>query len=591
MVLKSGRLGDALRATHTVPFFYEPIRIDGKYLFDGGLYNNFPVDVMQREFAPEIIIGANVSSKVFEEYPFDEDEALISKSLLYMLLDKSDPGTIPASGVYIQPNLQRFSGIDFSKVREMIDSGYAQTMRQMPEIKSKVLIRRNPDEVELGRQKFLSKSEPFMVDEVRFNGFNKRQQRYLSHFFSPRKGLMPMTKIKSGYYNLMSEEYFKNVYPSFSKGPADSYFKLDLTRRPQKNLQVDFGGIISNRNISSMFLGANYYYFNRVLTHSAFNFNVGNFNKSAQVKIRMDFSRFGRFYLAPEGIYNEWNFLANRDLVTAKTDPTILQRYDRKVGLHVGLPVSRQIKFSLNGFYINNSDFFSNNSVLISSDTLDRLKLSGWRTGFLLETNNLNRKQYASAGKSVFLKLDWLSLAEKYTPGNTSALDLPSRTHHAWVRLKISAEQYWKTKSYSTGYFVEGVFSNQPVFSNFTGTIVNAPGFYPMQDSRTLLLKNFRAFNYLAGGIRNIFSVRPNLDFRLEGYLFKPFEAILLGSNQETRLSRDLTRLSISGMAALVLHSTVGPVSLSVNYYDDKSRTFGVLLHIGYLLFQKTSTE
>ena len=84
VVLRKGVLSDALRATQTVPFFYHPIKVDGKYLFDGGVYNNFPIDVMQKDFNPEIVIGSNVSTKVFDEYPYGEDDKLISKSLLYM---------------------------------------------------------------------------------------------------------------------------------------------------------------------------------------------------------------------------------------------------------------------------------------------------------------------------------------------------------------------------------------------------------------------------------------------------------------------------------------------------------------------------
>ena len=77
VVLKKAALGEALRATQTVPFFYNPIRIEGKYLFDGGVYNNFPVDVAQKEFKPDVIIGCNVSSKVYDKYPYGEDEKLI----------------------------------------------------------------------------------------------------------------------------------------------------------------------------------------------------------------------------------------------------------------------------------------------------------------------------------------------------------------------------------------------------------------------------------------------------------------------------------------------------------------------------------
>ena len=41
----------------TVPLFYRPIRINKKYLFDGGIYNNFPVDVAEEDFDPDFIIA------------------------------------------------------------------------------------------------------------------------------------------------------------------------------------------------------------------------------------------------------------------------------------------------------------------------------------------------------------------------------------------------------------------------------------------------------------------------------------------------------------------------------------------------------
>ncbi len=86
LILKDVSLPLALRATLSVPFFYKPIKIADRYLFDGGVYNNFPVDVAQKDFNPDMIIGSNVSSKVFSEYPFEEDDKLISNSLLFMLL-------------------------------------------------------------------------------------------------------------------------------------------------------------------------------------------------------------------------------------------------------------------------------------------------------------------------------------------------------------------------------------------------------------------------------------------------------------------------------------------------------------------------
>ncbi|MEJ0055158.1 MAG: patatin-like phospholipase family protein [Bacteroidota bacterium] len=593
VILKKGALGDALRATQTVPFFYNPIRIDGQYLFDGGVYNNFPVDVAQKEFSPEVIIGCNVSSKIYETYPKDEDDKLISKSLLYLLLDKSNPGDVPATGIYIQPDLTAYTGFNFYKAKSLIDSGYAETMRMMPEIKAKIAARRTCEEVAIQRNKFNNRTTPLLVDNLDMRGFNTQQRRYINRFFKSGKRPLYFNDVKSGYYRLVSEDYFKNVYPSFSFNRTSQRFNFQLTRRPINNFQVDFGGVIASRNISNIFLGLNYYYFNRILTHASANFYTGSFYKSAQLKARLDFPSFGQFYLEPEATFNDWNFIEGNDIIVKKSNSTILDRIDRKVGVSVGIPVGKRFKASVQAHFISNNDQYIDRDVLISTDTLDQLLLTGGKFGFHLSTNTLNRKQYASTGKSYDFGFDLFDLNEKLIPGSTSSLNgvTIEDQKRTWVRGSLVMEQYFRKGIYSSGYYVHATFSNQPLFGNYQGTIINASGFYPIQDSRTLLLTNFRAFNFVAGGWRNVFSVRKNLDFRLEGYLFKPLQAILKGENQEPVLNDDITKIYFTGTAGLVLHSTVGPISLSVNYYDDTRNQLGVLLHIGFLLFNKPSLE
>ena len=48
LVLRDGDLGDAVRASMSFPFVFKPIEIDSVLVYDGGIYNNFPVDVMKR---------------------------------------------------------------------------------------------------------------------------------------------------------------------------------------------------------------------------------------------------------------------------------------------------------------------------------------------------------------------------------------------------------------------------------------------------------------------------------------------------------------------------------------------------------------
>lgn len=61
IVCASGSLGDAVRASMSFPMVFKPIEMDGVLVYDGGIYDNFPVDVMHEDFNPDVIIGVSVS--------------------------------------------------------------------------------------------------------------------------------------------------------------------------------------------------------------------------------------------------------------------------------------------------------------------------------------------------------------------------------------------------------------------------------------------------------------------------------------------------------------------------------------------------
>lgn len=592
VILSKGILSDALRATQTVPFFYNPIRVDGKYLFDGGVYNNFPVDVAQDAFQPDVIIGANVSTKIYNDYPYSLDEKLIANSLLFLLLDKSDPASVPENGVYIQPNLQGYTSFDFAEAKSMIDSGYVQTLRQINEIKEKVKARITCEEITAKRNQFNMRSPELIFDKVMFEGFNSKQRKYIRRIFrynekNPKS--FYYSNVKRGYFKLVSENYFSNVYPNILFDSARQTFQLKLTRRPQKNFQVDFGGVIATRDVSNIYLGLNFFNFDNQLLHIYTGFQTGNFYKAADIKVRLDFPF--QFYIEPFIGFNAWDYLQSDDLLYEVSSPTVLRRINRKYGFNTGWPLGHQYEgvVRIEGF--NNIDSYVNGDVFVSSDTLDRLRTNGTKGELLFTTNTLNRKQYANTGRSFSFALQYFNLTENFRPGNTSVETILVKDKHQWFRFKATAEQYFKAGWYRPGYYAQAVFSNQPFFQNYFGTLINAPAFNPMQDSPTLLLENFRAFNYVAGGFRNVFTLKNRLDLRLEAYLFKPIEYLKQGINQEAVVQENLRTLYFASTVGLVMHSPMGPISLSVNYYDDKQNQLGVLLHVGFLLYNKHSID
>jgi len=129
VVMRDGDLGEAIRASMTFPFYFKPIKIDGKLMFDGGMYNNFPADVLISEFAPDI----NIGSKAASNYDPPREDDLISQ-IQNMLMENTDYNIV-ASGVLIEPQLWSVNVVDFSHSRAFIDSGYVAANRKMDTIK------------------------------------------------------------------------------------------------------------------------------------------------------------------------------------------------------------------------------------------------------------------------------------------------------------------------------------------------------------------------------------------------------------------------------------------------------------------------
>lgn len=63
VVLKSGSIIDALRATMSCPGLFEPVRIHGRWLVDGGLVDPVPVGVA-RAMGAEVVIAVDLNSRI-----------------------------------------------------------------------------------------------------------------------------------------------------------------------------------------------------------------------------------------------------------------------------------------------------------------------------------------------------------------------------------------------------------------------------------------------------------------------------------------------------------------------------------------------
>ncbi|WP_443943921.1 patatin-like phospholipase family protein [Pedobacter sp. AW1-32] len=598
ITVAKGDLAEAVRATMTVPIVYRPIKLDGKYVFDGGLYNNFPVDVMKKDFKPDYIIGTNVSSKIYNEYPKNIDDRLMNRFLVYMFLSKTDSTLIGKNGVYIQPDVGDYSATNFTPVEELIRKGYEATLADMPRIKELIKNRTDSATLAAKRKKFNAKKPDFKFSNIVVSGVNDQQKKYVERLFKSDKKTFDLADIKRGYYKLVADQTFEAIYPKITYQPLTDSYTFEVVAQPKKSFKIALGGNISTRPISNVFLGAEYNYLNRKSYTFGTSFYSGRFYESVQVNGRIDYPTKLPLFVAAELTYNHWNYYNTSQIFIENPQPTYIEQSDRKIDLMIGMPLNYNTKIVLHSSFINNNDRYSPNNTFALGDILDQTIFNGYKGAVNFEKNSLNRKQYATSGQSFSLSVGYITGRENYNPGNIfrnspgfAEIKGVSTLRH-WATIKLTQENYFlHLNKYTFGYLVEGVISNQPLFSNYYSTLLFAPAFYPLQDSRSLFLDRFRAATYAAGGIKNIYSLRKNLDIRAEAHLFLPHKEFELSNFQDVAYARAITKLRYAGTAGLVYHSPLGPVSLSYNLYNDAIKRNGVLLHIGFLIYNKRSIE
>jgi NTE family protein len=70
-VLRRGSLARSIRASCAVPGLLPPVPVAGDLMVDGGVFNNYPTDVMARLGAARII-GVNISRDAYQDVTYDE---------------------------------------------------------------------------------------------------------------------------------------------------------------------------------------------------------------------------------------------------------------------------------------------------------------------------------------------------------------------------------------------------------------------------------------------------------------------------------------------------------------------------------------
>lgn len=133
VVLRTGALGLALRASSAVPGVFPPVEMEGRLLVDGCVADNLPVDVA-REMGADFVIAVDIVPPPLEaRKPRNIVELMMTTAYLWSRANHPPEADLDC---IIQPQVGAFLGWDFSDVEALEACGRAAAEEALPALRA-----------------------------------------------------------------------------------------------------------------------------------------------------------------------------------------------------------------------------------------------------------------------------------------------------------------------------------------------------------------------------------------------------------------------------------------------------------------------
>jgi NTE family protein len=586
VVLSEGDLAKAVRASLTFPFFVRPIKVDEKLLFDGGMMDNFPVNVAQEAFHPEFIIG----SKAVQNYDAPKADDVFSQ-LQNMLMKKADFTVDSADGIVVEIASGNENVFQFQKVESYIDSGYVAALRTIPELKKRLRKKQAKADIETKRRAFFGKQPQLIIGDVIIDGVNKKQEHYFKKSIRFREGEVVDSKtFKKQYDRLLANENVRTAYPSLCFNDSTRKFDITLNIKPADPFNIRFGGYISSSAVNQGYIYLGYQHLGRTSKQLNVSTYFGTFYNSFSAIGKYEQQGKVPFYLMVDFLISRRNYFTNATYFYEDPAPAFIVIDENYLDINAGLPVGLSHVVRLGISSLNFRTLYYQDNYFTRTDTADRSNFYFVNPYLEFERSKLDRKQFPSKGSYFYLGLNYYIGEEHTIPGSTTSGEMEFRKRLDFFLASLHYQQYFQLwKPVVIGVQADAAWSNKPLLSNYVSSLLIASPYEPVLLMRTIFLESFRAYSYGSIGAKAIFELYKRLDLRLEAYYYVPYQKILREEeSNDAYFSKPFSYSYLAGTAQLVYHTGFGPIGFAVNYFEKPSDKVTFLFNIGYLIFNKS---
>ncbi len=520
IVCKSGSLADAIRASMSFPIVFRPIEMDGVLVYDGGIYDNFPVDVMENDFKPDIIIGSNVSGP--DAKPQENN---LMQQLEDMIIQNNDYSLPADLGIKMDVPVRMFGLLDFQKCEEISSIGYKTAMSMMDSIKTRVTARTTASDVEAKRLRFKHATPTVTFDSVVVHGAAPAQNEYIKYLFTKGSdNTFGLPEARDSYYRAIAPGKLNNLVPHAVLRDSTGLFTLDLAADVKNGYKFGIGGFLSTNTLSMLFLsgGYNTYSFNSIST--SLDAWLGQSYMAAMANFRISLRTSFPSYLKLIGVLsreklndNNHIFYDDGTLLVSESEAYARLRYGIGVGRSGLVEIDAGVGRLSNHFY---------NGLTVSPLTRDRATyiLGELRANY--EFNTLDNDHYSTQGRYVKATVTGFYGDRSFYRHN----DRESRMNDnglKWVQMRFDYEKFWNVnRKWSVGLEYNMAASSAKLIDNYADALVMSPAFNPTPASYNSFNKALRAPVWASLGFVPVYKINTMFQIRGMFHGFMPWQSI-----------------------------------------------------------------
>lgn len=235
VVMDQGNLAEAMSISSVLPTLFQPVERDGILLMDGGITNNYPVEILKTKDL-DYIIGVNV-----QEDLLTKDEIKSASEILTQINNFRSTKAMEVkkqlTDLYIQPDVEKYSIISFNKGSEIIEKGKTAVVPFFNKLKA---LAKTQNFSKL--PKISSDTDSLKISRIDIDGNKKYTDAYVMGKLRFRQGeTISFDDFNNGVSNLLATNNFDSFRYKFLSNENQGYHFIGNVKETTNTSFLKFG--------------------------------------------------------------------------------------------------------------------------------------------------------------------------------------------------------------------------------------------------------------------------------------------------------------------------------------------------------------